>query len=324
MKAAYIEHTGPADVIRYGDLPEPTVGASDVLVKVSTVCVDPIDTYIRAGALPMELPSPFIVGRDMAGTVERIGSAVTRFKPGDRVWCNNQGYHGRQGTFAEFCSIEEKYLYPLPAGVNEQDLVAFVHSGLTACIGLQEARLQPGEIVFINGGAGNVGSAVLQLAKARGARAIVTAGNDAGIAWCRSLGADLAINYKTGHVARAINAFADDGINVYWDTSGKPDFDEAVSLLAFRGRIVVMAGLMARPAFPLGPFYVKRLSMHGFAITYASDEELQASADEINRWAEQGKLKARIDRVMPLAETAAAHRLVDEKAPLAGKIVLTP
>src|SRR5207249_1813391 len=113
------------------------------------------------------------------------------------VWCNNQGHHGRQGTFAEYLSIRENLLYPMTQGADDKEVVAFVHSGLTACLGLEEAHLTADESIFINGGAGNVGSAVLQLASARGARTMATAGDDAGLKWCRDLGADCAINYKT-------------------------------------------------------------------------------------------------------------------------------
>ena len=177
---------------------------------------------------------------------------------------------------------------------------------------------------FINGGAGNVGSAVLQLSRARGARTIVTAGNAEGLAWCRELGADRAVNYRTENVDGALAEFAPEGVNVYWDASGHPDFDQAVARVARRGRIIVMCGYAARPPFPVGPFYVKRCSMHGFAITYATDAELRASADEINRWLAQGRLKVRIDRVLPLSAAAATHRLVEDHTPLAGKIVLVP
>jgi NADPH:quinone reductase len=145
MRAAYIEKVGPPEAIRYGDLPAPAVGPADVLVRVRAVCVDPIDTHIRAGRYAVAMSFPFIVGRDMAGVVEASGPAVRRFRPGDRVWCNNQGYGGRQGTFAEHVAVSEDLLYPLPAGVDEREAVAFVHSGLTACVGLRLADLRPGE-----------------------------------------------------------------------------------------------------------------------------------------------------------------------------------
>lgn len=324
MKAAYIDRVGPPENIQFGELPDPAVGPSDVLVKTTAVCVDPVDALIRSGQLSENLPFPFIVGRDMAGVVQAVGPAVRRYVPGDRVWCNNQGYHGRQGTFAERVAVREDLLYPLPSGVDDREAVAFVHSGLTACLGLQDAGIESGETLFINGGAGNVGSAVLQLARGRGARTIVTAGNDEGLAWCRDLGADLALNYRTENVDQALAEFAPEGVNVYWDASGHPDFDQAVARVARWGRIVVMCGFAARPPFPVGPFYVKRCSMHGFAITYATEPELQAAADEMNRMLAGGKLKVRIDRVLPLSAASEAHRLIEGNTSLAGKIVLVP
>src|SRR5437588_3763077 len=98
MKAAYIETTGGPEVIRYGDLPRPTPGAGEVLVRVAAVAVNPIDLYIRAGTAPMPLPRPFIIGCDLAGTVEEVGPGAVRFKKGERVWGSNQGLLGRQGT----------------------------------------------------------------------------------------------------------------------------------------------------------------------------------------------------------------------------------
>ena len=95
MKAAYIKELGPAENIVFGDMPVPVIGASRALVKVVAVAVDPIDTYIRRGAFPMNLSFPFIIGRDMVGVVDSVGRDVKRFSTGDRVWCNNQGYHGR-------------------------------------------------------------------------------------------------------------------------------------------------------------------------------------------------------------------------------------
>src|SRR5437773_11738612 len=106
MKAAYINKTGPPENIVYGDLPAPKPGPTQCLVKVSAVAVNPVDTYIRGGMIQMPLPSPFIVGCDLAGTVVEVGPGVTAFEPGDRVWGSNQGLLGRQGTFAELCAVE--------------------------------------------------------------------------------------------------------------------------------------------------------------------------------------------------------------------------
>ena len=326
MKAAFIETPGPPESIRYGDLEEPIPRNDQVLVKVVAVTVNPIDTYIRSGAYPIPLPRPFIVGRDLVAIVEAVGRGVTRFAPGQRVWCNNQGYGGRQGTFAEFVAVDEGLLYPLPDGVNEHEAVAVVHSALTACIGLvREAAIQAGETLLINGGSGNVGSAALQVAHYFGARVIVTAGSTEKIRRCLELGADRAVNYKTEDVAAAIRDFAPQGVDVYWDTTREPDFERSVPLLKHRGRIILMAGLNAHPPFPVGAFYTKDCSMHGFAITNATPEELRDVADQINRLLAAGALRAKVDRVLPLAEAAMAHRLFEEhQAELNGKIVLIP
>jgi NADPH:quinone reductase len=324
MKAAYIQQVGAPQEIRFGNLPEPGIGPNDVLVKVAAVAVDPVDTYIRSGRLPMKLPTPFIIGRDMTGRVERIGAAITRFAIGDRVWCNNQGFDGRQGTFAERLAIDEKFLYPLPPNADERQVVAFVHSALTAQIGLDRAQLVAGESLFVQGGSGNVGSAVLQFAKARGAKTFATVGSAEGAVWCQSLGADGVANYKTDDVASRATEIAPQGFNVFWDTSGHIDFDQAIRLVAPGGRIVVMAGMAARPPFPIGPFYVKNCSLLGFAVTYATADGYDRAAAEINRLVESGNLRVRIDRVLPLASAAEAHRLLDEGAHLNGKLVLTP
>jgi NADPH:quinone reductase len=127
----------------YGELPTPTLRPGDVLVRVTAVCVDPVDCLVRSGRLPTELPFPFIVGRDMAGVVESVGPAVTRFAPGQRVWCNNQGHHGRQGTFAERVAVEEALLYPVPAGADDKQVAAVAHSGLTAHLGLRRGASAP-------------------------------------------------------------------------------------------------------------------------------------------------------------------------------------
>ena len=166
MKAAYVNHVGPPENIVYGDFPKPQPKGAEVLVKVVAVDVNPIDTYIRSGAVAMPIPMPFIVGCDLAGTVEAIGPECRRFKPGDRVWGSNQGMLGRQGTFAEYAAVDEAWLYPRPADVSEEHAAAVALVGITAHLGLvRDARLQRGETLFVNGGTGGVGSMVVQMAQ---------------------------------------------------------------------------------------------------------------------------------------------------------------
>jgi NADPH2:quinone reductase len=324
MQAAFIERPGPAAAIRVGELPPPEAGDTDVLVRVAAVTVNPVDTYIRSGAYRTELPAPFIIGRDMTGTVEAVGSAVTRFRPGDRVWCNNQGYDGRQGTFAEQLAIAEPLLYHLPAAADPLEAVTVLHSGLTASIGLfARAGIAPGETVFVNGGDGNVGTAVLQFARTAGARVIVTAGRPEKAQWCRELGADEVIDYRRDRVVDAVRRTCPDGVHVYWDASGHVALDDVLAVMRRRGRIVLMAGLTHRTELAVGTFYTRNCSLYGFTVTDATREELAAHARRIADALANGTLRGRTHAVLPLSNAAEAHRLV-EQGGLFGKIVLVP
>ncbi len=330
MKAAYIEQTGPPDVIQYGELPDPVAKQGQVLVRVEAVAVNPIDTYLRNGANYWELPYPFVIGCDLAGTVVGVGPGASRYRVGDRVWGSNQGLLGRQGTFAELAAVDEAWLYPIPDGVSADTAAACALVGITAHLGLfQKAQLKAGETLFVHGGSGGVGSMVVQMAKAAGAKVITTAGSDDKAALCRKLGADEVILYRSQDVAETFRQLAPGGANVVWETQREPNFDLLTSLLAERGRLVLMAGRDARPAFPVGPFYVKGCSLYGFVMFKATPEEQQECAKDINRWMQEGKLQPQIGRVMPLSQAADAHRLQEENTlqkagTLAGKIVLHP
>lgn len=330
MKAAFINQTGSPEVIVYGDLPDPKPKRSQCLIKVGAVDVNPIDTYIRSGGVPAKLSFPHVLGRDLAGTIVETGPGVKAFKPGDRVWASGQGSDGRPGTFAEQAVVDESWLNRTPDGVSDEDVVALSLVGMTAHLGLvRHAKLKAGELLFVNGASGGVGSSVVQMAKALGARVIAATGSEEKLRICRELGADLALNYKTQDIETALRDYAPQGVNVWWETQREPNFERAVPLLGMRGRMVVMAGREARPTLPVGPFYVKDCSLHGFALFNATPRELRAAAEAINQWLAEGKLKARIDRVLPLSQAAEAHRLqedstVHRSGVLSGKIVLKP
>jgi NADPH:quinone reductase len=328
MKAAYIKQTGPPENIMIGDLPAPVPTGSQALVRVKAAALNPVDTYIRAGTIPMNIPLPFIVGCDLAGVVEKVGPNAKRFKVGDRVWGSNQGLLGRQGTFAEYAAVDECWLYPIPDGVSDETAAACALVSITAHLGLvRDAKLQPGETLFVNGGTGGVGAMVVQMSKAIGAKVITTAGSEEKLKRCRALGADVAINYKTEDVAARVKEAAPNGVNVWWETLREPNFEVSVPLLAARGRFILMAGREARPVFPVGPFYVKGCQLYGFVMFNATPEEQQAASIDINRWLASGKIKPCIDRVLPLDLAATAHRLQEESTvgktgALAGKIVI--
>lgn len=332
MKAAFISRTGEPDVIQYGDLPEPQAGPHDVLVRVEAAALNPIDTYIRSGAIPQPLQFPYIPGCDLAGTVEACGKGVSRFQPGQRVWGSNQGLFGRQGSFAELAAVHEDWLYATPDSVSSVDAAAGALVGITAHLGLfQNAALADGELVFVNGGSGGVGSVVIQFAKAVGAKVVATAGTQEKRDLCRTLGADAVFDYRAPGLDDEIRGFASEhgGIDVWWETQREPTLERTIGLMRKRGRIILMAGRAARPEFPLGAFYVNDLRMLGFAMFNASPGEQRECANEMNNWASSGVWKPVLGRTLPLAEAAAAHRLQEENtlhhaSTLTGKIVVVP
>ncbi|MCL5270947.1 MAG: NADPH:quinone reductase [bacterium] len=329
MNAAYIEKTGAPEAIRYGDFPAPTPAEGQALVRVKAVSVNPIDVYLRGGMVPAPLPLPYIVGCDLAGVVESVGPGVRRVKSGDRVWGSNQGLAGRQGTFAEYAAVGEEWLYPIPGGVADADAAAVALVGITAHLGLRlRAGLAAGEAILVNGGSGGVGTVVIQMAKALGARVMATAGSDEKLDLCRRLGADDVVGYRDAAAAERIREFAPKGLDVWWEVSREPDFERVMPLMARRGRMILMAGREARPVFPVGPFYTRDCSVLGFAMFNATPTEQRAAADDINRWMAEGRLKPVIAATLPLADAARAHRLQEENTlhhagTLAGKIVLT-
>lgn len=331
MNAAYLEITGTPEVIRFGELPRPAPKQGEVLVKVKASALNPIDVYIRAGTVAMNLPKPFVPGCDLAGVVEEVGPGVKKFKVGDRVWGSNQGLLGRQGTLAEYAAVHEDWLYPTPGGVKDEQAAGCALVGITAHLGLfRDAYLQAGETAFVNGGTGGVGAMVVQMTEAAGGKAITTVGSAEKAELCKSWGADCVLNYKTDDIPARIKEFTGGkGVNVWYETQREPDFDRMVELMAPRGRMIVMAGRQARPTFPVGPFYVKGLTLRGFAMFNATPDEQRRCAVDINRWLTEGKLKAPIGKTFPLAEAAAAHRLLEENTlgkagTLVGKIVVVP
>lgn len=328
MRAAYINETGPAENIVVGELPDPKPEPSEVLVRVKVAALNPVDTYIRAGKVAFDLPMPFVVGCDLAGVVEAIGEEVTKFEIGDRVWGSNQGLLGRQGTFAELAAVDEKWLYPTPDGVTDEQAAATALVGITSHLGLfEEARLQQNEIVLVSGGSGAVGSTVIQMAKANGNQVVATTSSQPKIEYCQKLGADLTINYRSDNIAERVREQYPEGAHVWWETARTPNFEPAIASLTRGGRMVIMAGRDARPEFPVGPFYANCNKLLGFVMFLAPPEAQDNAADDLNRWLAEGAIKTRIDRVATLEETPELHALqeastIDAEDKVSGKLLV--
>ena len=328
MKAAYIDQTGPPEAIQVGELPTPKPGPDQVLVRVRATSLNPIDLYLRSGLVAMPMGFPYIIGADLSGTVEALGPGAGRFQVGDRVWGSNQGMLGRQGATAEYASVDEDLLYPTAKDQPDAEAAGQALVGITAHLGLfQRGQLKAGETVYIPGGSGGVGLMVIQMAKAVGARVATSAGSPEKMELCRSLGADLALNYKTDDLPARLREFAPEGIDVWYETRRDPDLEVSIPLLRRRGRMIVIAGRAAKPPLPFGSFYPRDCSILGFAMFNASADEQRRSAEDIVKWAEAGKLRTLVGRTFPIAEAAEAHRFLEANAihgagTLTGKVVI--
>jgi NADPH:quinone reductase-like Zn-dependent oxidoreductase len=311
MRAAYITRLGPPEVIQVGELPVPVPGPTDVLVRVEVVVVDPVDTMVRSGAYPTPTPFPFVIGRDLVGTVAAAGAGAAGFAAGDRVWCNSLGHGGRQGSFAEYAVVPAERLYHLPAGVDPVAAVAVLHPGTTAYLALfRHGGLRPTETLYVAGAAGNVGTALTSLAQAGGGRVLAGArAEDAG--WCQAAGAAEVVDYRDPDLAGRLAALAPGGIDLFVDTSGHLDLPAAIDLLADRGRIVLMAGRTQRLTLPVGPLYTHSRRILGFVISLAGTDELAEAAAVLNDRLAAGDLPARVRAVWPLERAAEAHRAVE-------------
>lgn len=320
-RAAFVEQLGPADSIRVGELPVPDLGPDDVLVAVTAVSVNPVDTYVRSGRYDTPIPLPFIVGRDLVGTVAAAGSAVRDLAVGDRVWANSLGHAGRQGAATDLAVVTRDRLYRLPPGVDPEVAVAVAHPAVTAYLGwFLRARIRPGWTVFVGGGAGNVGISAIQLARLAGARVVASARDTHGER-CLAAGADAVVDYRSPDLVDRIGAQAPDGVDVYWDTSGTNDTDVAAAVLRPGGRMLVTAA-RAPVTVALAPLYTRDIAIDGFVISRASAAELAQAAGLINTMLATGALTTRITRRLPLADAAQAHQLL-ERGEVDGRLLLT-
>lgn len=321
--AAYITALGTADCIEVGYLPVATPGPTDVLVRTEALVVDNVDTLVRSGAYRTPTPFPFIIGRDMVGTVVAAGPGAAGFAEGDRVWCNSLGHGGRQGSFAQYIAVAAERLYHLPAGVDPIRAVAVLHTAGTASLGLfREARLRPGDTVIVGGGAGGVGSAVVQLAASSGAHVIATAGDD-DAEWCRASGARQIFDYRDHDLLAKLAEAAPRGADVYWDTSGHLDLPETAPLLAIGARIIVTAAREPAVSLPARSYYTRDISVRGFAISNASASDLADTARIINARLADDTLQVRIAARMPLTAAAQAHRQL-ESGDAHGRLIVLP
>jgi NADPH:quinone reductase-like Zn-dependent oxidoreductase len=259
----------------------PVPGPTDVLVRTELTAVNHVDTFVRSGGYATHTPFPFVIGRDLVGSVVRTGEGVDEFAIGEKVWCNSLGHRGRQGSFAEFAVVPRERLYRLPAQADPAIAASVLHTAATAYLGLfRTGSLRPGETVVVVGAAGGVGSAAVQLAVAAGARVFATAAPQ-DFDWCRRCGAHLLIDYRDQALPALLAQAAPEGFDLWWDNSER-HVDLAVPLLKRGGRIIALAGMAARPVLPMGALCTRDASIRGFVISNASAADLAEAAAVIN------------------------------------------
>jgi NADPH:quinone reductase-like Zn-dependent oxidoreductase len=312
MRAAFVERLGPPDNIRYGALPSPAPGPSEVLVDVLATTVNPVDTFVRSGSFRTEVVLPLVLSRDLVGTV---AAPANGFAAGEMVWCNSLGHGGRQGAAATRAVVPADRLYRLPSGVDPVTAVSMVHPAATAYLALfTHGLLRPGARVLVVGGAGNVGGAVVATAVAAGATVHATA-SARDLAHCRSLGAS-AVDYR--------DPVWPTEVDLVVECAGVNDLETLVGLLAPRGRIVLLAGAATRPVLPVGPLYTNDCSIAGFVISHATAPELSEAAATINQLLADGVLRPRAVEELPLREAARTHRRMENGELNGRRVVLRP
>lgn len=322
MLAIEISTPGGPEVLRPVERPTPQPGAGEVLVRVEAAGVNRPDILQRLGHYPPPRGASDIPGLEIAGTVAAVGPAVDRWRGGDRVCALVAG-----GGYAEYCTAPAGQCLPVPKKLETAAAAAVPETFFTVWTNLfQRAAFRPGERVLIHGGTSGIGTTAIQLARAFGAGEIfATAGTDAKCAACERLGAR-AINYRTTDFAETLRGMAGGGVDIVLDIVGGEYLQKNIDCLAMHGRLVQI-GLLggARAQINLTPLMQRRLTLTGSTLRSRTVEEKVAIARELEEqvWPliEAGTVAPIVHRVLPLAEAAQAHRLL-EAGEVIGKVVL--
>jgi zinc-binding alcohol dehydrogenase/oxidoreductase len=325
MKAVRIHEDGGPEVLQYEDVPDPEPGAGEVLIRLRAASLNHLDIWVRRG-LP-SVPKPRILGADGAGVVEALGAGVDGLSVGDRVVINPGLEHGARitvvgehtdGTNCELIAMPAEQVFPLDEGLSFEVAAAFPLVFETAYRMLvTRAQLRDGEWVLIWGIGGGVASAALEVARALGARTIVTSSSDAKLEQARDWGADVTVNHADGDVVTAVRQAAGGGADVVVETVGEATWARSLAAVAPQGRVVVCGATSGpNPPAQLHRFWWKQLDVLGS--TMGTRDDFLGSYDLVR----SGRVRVHVDRVFPLSEIRAAHERLEAGEQL-GKIVLT-
>jgi NADPH:quinone reductase-like Zn-dependent oxidoreductase len=337
MRAVRFHRQGPPEVLQVDTIDDPEPGPGEVLIDVKACSVNHLDVWVRR-ELP-NIPTPRIPGADAAGVVAAVGAGVSRCAVGDRVLidpgiacgactrciegdaslCATYGIQGEtcDGTYAERKVVRERAVLPMPAGWSFAEAASFPLVALTAWrMMLTRGRLQPTETVLILGAAAGVGVLCIQIARLAGCRVIATASSADKRDLCLALGADHAIDYTQAGWQKEVRSLCPGGVDVTVDYVGQATWRDSVKATRSGGRILTCGATTgAAPSAELTHVFFRQLSVIGS--TMGSRADLEAAL----RAADRGLLRPVLDRTLPLADAAIAHRLIEDRAVL-GKLAL--
>jgi NADPH:quinone reductase-like Zn-dependent oxidoreductase len=325
VRAIRIHEDGGPEVLRYEEAPDPQPATDEVLIRLRAASLNHLDVWVRKG-LP-SVPKPRILGADGAGVVEALGAGVLGLEPGQRVVINPGVIAGGRmhvigeatdGTHAELVAVPERNVYPIPDTLSYEEAAAFPLVFETAYRMLvTRAGLKLGETVFVWGVGGGVATAALAIAKAFGARVIVTSSSEEKLARARELGADETIDHATEDVRARVKELTEGaGADVVVETVGDATWKTSLEVAATRGRIVV-CGATTGPNPPAGLHRVWWKELDVLGSTMGSKEDFEACLDLVT----SGRACPVIDEVLPLEDARAAHERLEAGQQL-GKIVL--
>ena len=342
MKATIFRQHGGPEVLEYTDVPEPSIRANEVLVEVKACALNHLDIFVRNGLPGIDIPLPHILGNDIAGIVREVGDLVTWVKPGAEVMvqpgvscghceacfsgqdnlCREYDMVGyrRNGGYAELVAVPGTNIIPKPRQLSWEEAAALPLVTVTAWHMLvTRAAVQPGENVLVHAAGSGVGSIAIQIAKLRGARVITTASSDDKLAKARELGADETINYTSDDWPKEVRRLTDrKGVDVVVEHTGAETWPGSITALKNNGRLVTCgatSGFDART--DLRQVFFRHLTLLGSFM--GSKAELL----EAMKFVAAGKIRAIVDRVLPLSEARQAHELIESRGQF-GKVVLKP
>jgi NADPH:quinone reductase len=318
MKAIRVKEFGGPEALQLEEVPTPQPGSGQVLVRMHAIGVNPVETYTRAGKYARLPTLPYTPGNDGAGVVEQVGPGVTGLKRGDRVYTAGS----LSGTYAEFALCKTEQVHPLPANVSFAQGAAIGTPYATAYRGLfQRAEARPGETVLVHGASGGVGTAAVQLARARGLRVFGSAGSDEGLKLVSEQGAHEVFNHCTpDHFEQIMNATGGRGVDVIVELLANVNLGKDLTIMAKGGRVAIVG---SRGTVEIDPrdTMQRDVDLRGMVMPNTTPAEMASIHAALVAGLENGTLRPVIGKEFPLADAAQAHRAVMEGG-ATGKIVL--